>query len=80
MNLFHIIDDAVVHLLSRGVYREAKCYRRGEQVFAKWGSGFVRLLGGGGTTLSAVSWQEIEGPGITLKPIGKVPLFTEPSE
>lgn len=80
MNLFHQIDDAVAHLLSRGVYREAKCYRRGEQIFAKWGGGFIRLLGQGGTTLSSVSWQEVEGPGIALKATGRVPYFTEPSE
>lgn len=80
MNLFHLIDDAVVHLQSRGIYREAKVYRRGEHIFARWGVGFIRLLGQHGTTLSSVSWQEVEGPGISIKPTGRVPYFTEPAE
>lgn len=79
VNLFHVIDGGVVHLQSRGVYREAKVYRRGEHIFAKWGVGFIRLLGQSGTTLSSVSWSDIDADGVALKPSGRVPYYMEPS-
>lgn len=43
MDHFHIIDDAQCVLVSRGVYRQAKLYRRGEAVYAGYGGGFIRL-------------------------------------
>lgn len=55
--LFHEIPDAFAILRSRGVYRQAKLFRRGEQVYAAWGAGFVRLLGGSGTTVPTISWE-----------------------
>ena len=76
MDLFHIIEDGVVHLRAKGVYREAKVYRRGRGVFAKWGSGFIRLIGGGGTTLSNVSWEAIDAEGVETSPTGGAPVFT----
>lgn len=79
MNLFHIIDDAVVHLQSRGIYREAKVYRRGEHVFAKWGAGYIRLLAHSGTTVPSVSWHDIEAAGVALKP-NRTPVFIEGHE
>ena len=60
--LFHVIDDAHVVLCSRGVYRQAKLYRRGRELFAGWGSGYVRLLSASGTTAPAVSWRDIVAP------------------
>ena len=62
MNLFHVIDDAQVVLLSRGVYRQAKVYRRGDELFAGHAGGFVRLLGNHGTSSPNVSWLETDAP------------------
>lgn len=59
MNLFHEIAGAQVIITSRGVYQQVPAFRKGKQVYAKYGSGFVRLLGGSGTTAPQVSWQEI---------------------
>lgn len=39
MELFHVIDDGVVHLRSKGVYRQTKVFRRGADVFAAYGGG-----------------------------------------
>lgn len=65
MNLFHILDDTFVIIRSRGVYRQAKVYVRGSDVFAGWGGGFVRLCGNGGTSHPNVSWVELSPhPGI----------------
>jgi hypothetical protein len=58
--LFHEIEFTHVILLAHGVYRQAKVYRRfnGEehQLFAKGGSGYVRLLSSNGTTAPSVIW------------------------
>ena len=59
MELFHIIEDCFVILRSRGVYRQAKVYRRGTSLFAGWGGGFVRLCGSGGTSSPNVLWDAV---------------------
>lgn len=58
--LFHEIPDAQVILRSKGVYRQAKLFRRGEDVFASWGSGFIRLLSAGGTTVPTVHYLDLD--------------------
>lgn len=60
--LFHEVPDAQVILRSRGVYRQAKVFRRGSDIYAAWGSGFIRLLSGSGTTVPTVVWQGITDP------------------
>jgi len=66
MELFHKIDDAVVILRTRGLFKQTDVYRRGRDVFAKVGGGYIRLLAYGGTTIPATQWQDVEGPGIHL--------------
>jgi hypothetical protein len=60
MNRFHLIDEAAVILRNRGVYRQAKVFRRGEALYASYGAGFVRLYKDGGTSLPNLSWDEME--------------------
>lgn len=64
--LFHEIPDAQVVLRSKGVYRQAKLFRRGTDVFAAWGSGYIRLLGHSGTTVPTVHWLDLFDPGDRL--------------
>lgn len=64
MDLFHVIDDAFVILRSKGVYRQAKLYRRGVGTYAAWGAGFIRVLKGGGTTNPNVGWVDLD-PSVT---------------
>ena len=79
MNLFHVIDDgAVILRAKRGVYRQSKVYRRGKDVFASFGSGFVRLMARTCTTNPDVSWLEIEAPGVVISNSGH-PQFHEAS-
>lgn len=66
MELFHVIDDGVVHLRSKGVYRQTKVFRRGADVFAAYGGGYIRLLAGHGTTRPDVSWDDMDAPGVHL--------------
>lgn len=60
MQRFHVVDEAAVILRSRGVYRQAKVFLRGEGVYAAHGGGFVRLYKGGGTSVPALSWDDVE--------------------
>lgn len=61
MKLFHVIDDAQVILRSRGVYKQAKLYRRGDEIFAGANGGFIRMMGSHGTSVPSVSWLDIYG-------------------
>ena len=58
MALFHEIPEAQIVTRSKGVYKQVKLYRRGGDLYAGHGSGFVRLMAGGGTTAPGVSWQD----------------------
>lgn len=74
MELFHVIEGGVVHLRSKGLYRQANVYHRGRDVFAKVGAGFVRLHGHRGTTKPDIAWEDIEAAGVTLDNNGR-PFF-----
>lgn len=58
---FHVIEDAVVILRSKGVYKQAKVYERGGYLYAGYGSGFIRM-GANGTGLPNVSVDAFELP------------------
>lgn len=60
--LFHVIEDAQVVLFSRGVYRQVKLYYRGDELFAAWGGGYVRLGASGGTSRPDVSYLHLDLP------------------
>lgn len=60
MDLFHVIEDKTVILRSKGVYRQAKAYRRGDQLYAGFGVGFVKLCGANGTSNPNVSWEDTD--------------------
>lgn len=62
MNRFHIIDDAAVILRTKGVFRQAKVFRWGEELFAQHGPGFIKLYPRGGTSHPQVSWLDMELP------------------
>lgn len=66
MDYFHIIEEGVVILRGkRGLFKQAKVYRRGKDVFAGVSGGFIRLIGYGGTTNPEVKWLDIEAAGVT---------------
>jgi len=66
--MFHIVDDGVVVLRSKGVWKQTKAYTReieGERaVFAGHGSGFIRLFRNGGTSVPTISWDQVELPNL----------------
>jgi hypothetical protein len=60
MNRFTVIDDACAILRSKGVYRQVKLYRRGDDLSAGHGSGYIRLYANGGTALPDVKWEDMD--------------------
>jgi hypothetical protein len=61
-NLFHIIPEAQAILLTKGVFKQAKVYRRGNRIYAQWGSGFIRLGGRDATSCPGVSYESLDLP------------------
>lgn len=55
--LFHILEDKHVILRSKGIFKQAKVFERNGELFANWGSGFIRLYKDG-TSLPHVSIVE----------------------
>lgn len=64
MNYFTEIPEGQAIIHSGGVYRQVPLYGRGENVYAKYGSGFVKLSIGGATSSARVRWSEFE-PGMS---------------
>lgn len=64
MDRFHIIDEGAAILYSRGVYRQVKVYYKGADVYAGYGSGFIKLGMGSGTSVPNISYVGLEGDGI----------------
>lgn len=60
MDRFHVADEAAVIMRSKGVFRQAKVFLRGKDIYAGHGGGFVRLYKGGGTSSPALSWVDID--------------------
>jgi hypothetical protein len=62
MERFTIIEDEAAVLHAGGVYRQAKLFRRGRELFAAHGSGFIGLRQDGATSVPHVRWLEISVP------------------
>lgn len=60
MHFFTIITGATAIIYSKGVYQQADMYARGEAVYAKRGSGFIKLSTGGSTSSPSVRWAEFD--------------------
>lgn len=71
MQRFHIIPDADVIVVARSVYKQAKLYRRGNDLYVGHSGGFVRLYASGSTGLPNLRWDDMDIPGITEKDIQK---------
>lgn len=76
MDRFHIIEDGACILFSKGVYRQAKVFRRGKDVFAGYGGGFVKLGGSSGTSSPNVGWRGVEAEGVATDRVGGQPRWT----
>ena len=71
MDTFQEIPGSVVITRTKGVYRQTSLFRRGSLVYAKHGSGFIRLFPHGGTSEPSTSWKDVD-PGQSV--LGSTPL------
>jgi len=74
MDLFHEIPDGMVILRTKGVFKQAKVFRRGADVFAAHGSGFIRLLQHSGTTIPTTHWLDLDAQNVS-HPVGRAPTW-----
>jgi hypothetical protein len=79
MDRFHVIEDAHAILRTKGVYRQSRVYRRGPDVFAGHGAGYIRLLGRGDTTVPDVKWLDLEADGVRQAGESAPPKWTAPA-
>lgn len=68
MNRFEPIEGGVAILQRGGVWREAKLYHRGEDVFAATAGGFIKIASNAATSHPKISWHDCEGSGIVTPP------------
>jgi len=59
-NLFHVIDEVQCVTRCGGVFRQVAVFRRGVELFARHGNGFIRLESRGVTSAPKVSWDGME--------------------
>ena len=60
--LFKPIEGSAVIIYSRGVYQQTKVFERGGELYAKWGSGYIRLMKTGWTSYGDVKWTDVDLP------------------
>lgn len=60
MHYFTAVPEAQAIVHARGVYRQVPLFEREGRLYAKQGTGFVRLFQGGATSAPAVRWAEID--------------------
>lgn len=73
-DLFHIINEAQVVLRSKGTFYQKKVYRRGDRLYAQWGSGFIRLGGGDATSQPGISYETLDLPAHISRLVQRGPL------
>ena len=66
MEFINRIDGALAWIRQSGIYRQTEVYRRGQFLFAKVGSGYVRLGISGATSHPKITWMEIDAAGEPL--------------
>ena len=59
--LFSITEDQIIIRTARGVYKQCHVARRGKNIYAKAGGGFVMLYANGTTSHPDLRWEELEG-------------------
>jgi hypothetical protein len=62
MEYFTVIPEGQAIMVNRGVYRQVQVYVRSGKVYARHGSGYVRLIQGGSTSAPNIRWVEIDTP------------------
>jgi hypothetical protein len=68
MERFHEVPDGAAILISKtGVYRQVKVFRRGCEIYAGAGNGFLRLFRNGGTSAPHTRYVGLDLAGMVAK-------------
>lgn len=59
-DLFHVLEDCQAVLRSKGTFFQKKLYRRGNRIYAAWGSGFIRIGAGDATSNPNVAIESMD--------------------
>ncbi len=59
MERFTIIDDEAAILTARGVLRQVRIFKRGDDLYAAHGNGFLGLRKDGQTSVPHIRWLDI---------------------
>lgn len=57
---FTEISEGQVILLQKGTFKQVPLYRRDWNLFAKMGSGYIKLYKAGSTSVPTICWKEID--------------------
>lgn len=60
--MFKTIEGSFVVLCSRGLYKQVAIAQRGQELYAKLGSGYARLMHSQHTSLDNTKWIELSLP------------------
>lgn len=61
MDRFHEMQDGAAIIASKGVYKQVKLFTRGDELYAQYGGGFIRLYEKG-TSLPNVRLEAYDVP------------------
>lgn len=58
--MFKHLEGDIITLRQKGLFKPADLYARGKELFARHGSGFVRLYENGSTSVAGLLWDGLE--------------------
>lgn len=70
--LFHQLDNESVILRSKGVFTQAEVYTRKGELYAKKGSGYIRLVEDSKTSVPSVMWEDLTVTNHTVGEFGRL--------
>ena len=73
-NLFHQVEGESVILRSKGTFTQNDVYQRNNELFAKKGSGFIRLMQNEGTSQPSVMVEHLTLAAVKVGEFGRLCL------
>ncbi len=67
MSFFQEVEAEAAVLVDRGLYKQVPLYTRNHQLFAKLGSGFIRLMADGSTSRGVIRLDYLSWDGVLCR-------------
>lgn len=58
--VFKQLEGDIITLRQKGVFKQTDLYARGKELFARHGSGFVRIYENGSTSVAGLLWDGLQ--------------------